>query len=82
MAKIPNFCSVFTTNLYESTETKFKIGIRVRISKFDLPFRKGYIQQCIRENFEIVLIATGKPPKYTKKLIRMRLYVANNVKKI
>ena len=45
----------------------FKIGDRVRISKYNLPFRKGYKPQCTREVFEIVSIATRKPPTYTIK---------------
>ena len=45
----------------------FKIGDRVRISKYDLPFRKGYKPQFTREVFEIVAIATRKPPTYTIK---------------
>ena len=45
----------------------FKIGDRVRISKYDLPFRKGYKPQFTREVFEIVGIATRKPPTYTIK---------------
>ena len=40
----------------------FKIGDRVRISRYDLPFRKGYKSQFTREVFEIVAIATRKPP--------------------
>ena len=39
----------------------------MRISKFDLPFRKGYKPQFPREVFEIVAIATQKPPTYTIK---------------
>ena len=45
----------------------FKIGDRVRISKYDLPFRKGYKSQFTREVFEIVAFATRKPPTFTIK---------------
>ena len=45
----------------------FKIGDSVRISKYELPFRKGYKPQLTREVFEIVGIATRKPPTYTIK---------------
>ena len=45
----------------------FRIGDRVRISKYDLPFRKGYKPQFTQEVFEIVAIATRKPPTYTIK---------------
>ena len=44
-----------------------KIGDGVRISKYDLPFRKGYMPQFTREVFEIVAIATRKPATYTIK---------------
>ena len=39
----------------------------MRISKYDLPFRKGYEPQFTREVSEIVAIATIKPPTYTIK---------------
>ena len=45
----------------------FKIGNRVRISKHSLPSHKGYQPQFTREVFEIVAIATRKPPTYTTK---------------
>ena len=44
--------------LREYKKPIFKIGDRVRISKYDLPFRKGYKPQFTREVFEIVAIAT------------------------
>ena len=50
----------------EFKKPTFKIGDRVRISKYDLPFRKGYKPQFTREVFEIVAIATRKPPTYTQ----------------
>ena len=45
---------------------KFAIGDKVRISKIDLPFRKGY-KPLFTEIFEIVALASRKPPKYTMK---------------
>ena len=53
--------------LREFKKSTFKIGDRQRISKYDLPFRKGYKPQFTREVFEIVAIATRKPPTYTIK---------------
>ena len=44
-----------------------KIGDSVRISKYNLPFRKGYKPQFTREVFDFVAIATRKPPTYTIK---------------
>ena len=64
--------SDFLSVLYSKTpqhfrEPKFKIGNRVRISKNDLIFRKGYQPQFLREVFENVAFSSGKPPTYTKK---------------
>ena len=54
-------------SLREFKKPTIKIGNRVRISNYDLPFRKGYKPQFTREVFETVAIATRKPPKYTIK---------------
>ena len=63
-----DFMSIFYSKpLREFKKPTFKIGDRVRISKYDLPFRKGYKPQFTREVFEIVAIATRKPPTYTIK---------------
>ena len=43
---------------------RFKIGDKVRISWYDIPLRKGYKSQFRSESFEIVKIATLKPPTY------------------
>ena len=51
--------------LREFKKPTFKIGDRVRISKYDLPFRKSYKPQFTREVFDIVAIATRKPPTCT-----------------
>ena len=51
----------------EFKKPTFKVGDRVRISKYDLPFRKGFKPQFTREVFETVAIATRKPPTYTIK---------------
>ena len=58
------FCSKPSREFKKPT---FKVGDRVRISKYDLPFRKGYKPQFTREVFEFVAIATRKPPTYTIK---------------
>ena len=61
-----DFLSIlYSKPLREFKKPTFKIGDRVRISKYDLPFRKGYKPQFTREVFEIVAIATRKPPAYT-----------------
>ena len=63
-----DFMSILSSKpLREFKELTFKIGDRVRISKYDLPFRKGYKPQFTREVFEIVAFETRKPPTYTIK---------------
>ena len=63
-----DFMSIlYSKPLREFKKPIFKIGDRVRISRYDLPFRKGYKPQFTREVFEIVAIATKKPPTYTIK---------------
>ena len=63
-----DFMSIlYSKPLREFKKPTCKIGDRVRISKYDLPFRKGYKPQFTREVFEIVAIATRKPPTYTIK---------------
>ena len=63
-----DFMSIlYSKPLREFKNPIFKVGDRVRISKYDLPFRKGYKPQFTREVFAIVAIATRKPPTYTIK---------------
>ena len=63
-----DFMSIlYSKPLREFKKPAFEIGDRVRISKYDLPFRKGYKPQFTREIFDIVAIATRKPPTYTIK---------------
>ena len=58
-----DFLSIlYSKPLREFKKPIFKIGDRVRISKYDVPFHKGYKPQFTREVFEIVAIATRKPP--------------------
>ena len=51
----------------EFAPPKFAIGDKVRISKIDLPFRKGHKPQFAEEIFEIVALASRKPPTYAIK---------------
>ena len=63
-----DFISIlYSKYLREYKTPVFKTGDRVRISKCDLLFRKDYKPQFTREGFEIVAIATRKPPTYTIK---------------
>ena len=59
----------------------------MRISKYDLPFRKSYKPQFTNEVFEIVAITTRKPPTYTYKdekgeIIQGKLYRKELIKVI
>ena len=83
-----DFLSIlYSKPLREIRKPKFKIGDRVRISKYDLPFRKGYKSQFTQEIFEIVAISSRKPPTYTKKdeqdeIIRGEFYQKELIKVI
>ena len=64
--------SDFLSILYSKTlrgirKPKFEIGDRVRSSKYDLLFRKGYKPQITKEVFETVAISSRKPPTFTIK---------------
>ena len=66
--KNSDFMSIlYSKPLRQYKKPKFGIGDRVRISKYDLPFRKGNKPQFTQKNFEIVAIATKKPPTYAIK---------------
>ena len=66
--KICDFLSIhYSKPLREFKKPTIKIGDRVRISKYDLLFCKGYKPQFTREVFEFVAIATKKPPTCTIK---------------
>ena len=63
-----DFMSIlYSKPLRKFKKPTFKIGDRVRISKYDLLLCKGYKPHFTREIFEIVVIATRKPPTYTIK---------------
>ena len=58
---------LYSKPLREYKKPTFKTSEIVQISKYDLPFRKGYKPQLRREVFEILAIATRKPPTHTIK---------------
>ena len=51
---------LYSKPLREIRKVKFESGDRVRISKYDLPFRKRYKPQLTKEVFEIVPISSKK----------------------
>ena len=59
--------SLYSKPVREFKKPTFKIVDRLRISKYDLPFRKRYKPPFTREVFEFFAIATKKPPTYTIK---------------
>ena len=70
---------LYSKPLRENKKPKFGIGDRVRISKYDLHFRKGYKPQYTHKIFGIVAIASKNPPTYTirdeqEEVIRRKLY--------
>ena len=65
----------------EFKKPTFKIGDRVRISKYDLLFRKGYKTQFTRDVFEIVAIATINHQHGQSRMSKARLFKANFIKK-
>ena len=57
--KNSDFLSIlYSKPLREFRKPKFKVEDRVRISKFDLPFRKAYKPQFTKEVFEIVAVSS------------------------
>ena len=86
--KNSDFLSIlYSKPLREFRKPKFKVGDRVRISKYDLPFRKGYKPPFTKEVFEIVAISSKKPPSYTIKdeqdeIIRGKFYQKELIKVI
>ena len=66
--KNTDFMSIlYDKPLREYEKPKFGCGDKVRISKYDLPFRKGYKPQFTQEISEIVAFPTKKLPTYTIK---------------
>ena len=77
-----DFMSILYSRLLrEFKKPTFKIADRVRTSKYDLPFRKRYKPQFSRDVFEIVAIATKKPPTYTIKDEQRGLFKAKFIRK-
>ena len=64
---VTNSDILYRKPLRKYRKPKFESGERVRISKYDLPFRKGYQPQLTRKIFEIVAISSRKPQTYTNK---------------
>ena len=80
IVKISDFLSILYSKLLRGFgKSKFKIGHRVRLSKYDLPFKKTYRPQFTKEVFETVAFSSRKHPTYTIKdeqdeIIRGKFY--------
>ena len=80
--KTCDFMSVLCSKtLREFKKPTFKVGDRVRISKYDLLFCKGYKPKFTREVFEIVAIATKNHQHTQSRMSKTRLFKANFIKK-
>ena len=86
--KNSDFLSIlYSKPVREFRKSKIKIGEKVRISKYDLPFRKGFKPHFTREVFEIVAFCSSKPPTDTIKdeqdeIIRGKFYQKELIKVI
>ena len=77
-----DFMSIlYSKPLRELKKPTFKTGDRVRISKYDLLFGKGYKPQLTREVFENVALATRKPQHTQSRMSKASLFKANFIKK-
>ena len=66
--KKSDFMSIlYKKPLRDNKKPKLGTGDKIQKSKFDLSLRKGYKPQYAQEIFEIVAIATKRPPTYTIK---------------
>ena len=80
-------CILYSKPLRDYRKPKFEIRDRVRISKYDLPFRRGNKPQFTKEVFEIVAISSRRPPTYTIKyeqdeILRGKFYQKELIKNV
>ena len=71
---------LYSKPLRELRKPKFKVGDRIRISKYDLSFRRRYKPQFTKKVFEIVTLSSKKPPTYTTKDEKMSLSAVNFIR--
>ena len=67
--------------LREHKKPTFKTGDRLRISKYDLPFGKGYKPQFTPEVFETVQLQQENQLHTQTRMNKTRLFKANSIKK-
>ena len=71
-----------TKPLRRDRKLKFKSGFKVRILKYGLPLRKGYKSQLTQNFLKLLQLLAENYVHTQKKMIRMRLYVANFLEKV
>ena len=77
-----DFMSVlYNKRLEEYEKPTFKTGDRVRLSKYDLPFCKGYKPQFTREVFAFVAIGTKNHQHTQSRMSKARLFKVHFIKK-
>ena len=72
------FFSILCSNpLRKCKRIKFKIGDKVRVSKYDLLLRKSYRQQLTQKTFEFAAFPSRNTQRKKQRMNRMRLSVVN-----
>ena len=75
------FSILYNKPLTRYKKLKFKVGDSVRISKNDIPFRKGYKPQFTDEIFEISAVSTKSLQHTSSKISTKRKFLENFMKK-
>ena len=80
--KNTDFLSIlYNKPLTRYKKLKFKVGDRVKISKNDIPFRKGYKPQFTDEIFKISAVSTKSLLHTSSKISTKRKFLENFMKK-
>ena len=81
--EISDFMSIlYSKSLREYIKPKAGFGDRVRISKFDLPFRKGYKHNLHKNVFKMVPLLLKNLQRVQSKTNNKKLYVGSSTKRM
>ena len=72
---------IYSKSLREFKKPTFKIGDRVRISKYDLLFCNGYKPEFTREFSKLLQLQQGNHQHTQSKMSKTRLFEVNFTKK-
>ena len=72
---------LYSTLLREHKKPTFKTGDRVRISKNDLPFRKGYKPQLHKKFLKLYQVQQENHQRTQSRMSETRFFKANFMKK-